>query len=734
MESEGEEKRVKYLNFAFRRYGLLIIFLVLVILGGSLILSNYLKAEAKTPGSSFTAQIFSSAKNFTNSVISLFGKTFLAGGGKPDYEFSLGGGKNNNNNNDEKASKSDLAVEFCSFDTNNLPSRETAILNEVAWMGTNESSNNEWIEIKNIEGKEVNLSGWQLINENEKLKVALPNGAKIPAAGFYILERKEEAVPELKADMLYGGALRNSNESLRLFDADCNLVDEVLARSNWPAGDNGKNSKRTMERNSSDLSWHTSSVIGGTPKKENSKAVGVETGLISEEQRTDNNSTSEENTDSSHANSSNESANDNQTAVCSQSNLSEPSREVLINEVAWAGTASNKTSDEWMELKNNSNAQISLSGWQLLNGDANLKIFFNGSDKLVGGGYFLLERTDDNTVSGLPADKIFTNAIRNSDESLRLFNSSCRLVDVVLADRGSGKNWPAGSASPDYRTAERGEDLSWHSYNGAAILGIFGTPKAQNSTPQNNHEDNNPPPPPPPPTSYAVTVSKSGSGQGTITSNLSGIDCGSDCSESYARGAQVVLSASTEGDSVFSGWTGACSGTGNCDLTMDGDKNVNAVFDLLSPPPPPAQGNVLISEIMVGIDGNSDYEFVELYNPTDAQLNLTGWSIKRKSASGQEYPLLTAGRFEGKIALPHKYFLAANDGGYDGSVAPDAAWAHSNNLAYTNNSVVLYNADGQKIEEVGWSEIPKGQSYERQSWDNAQFIIETNPNPQNSQS
>lgn len=96
-----------------------------------------------------------------------------------------------------------------------------------------------------------------------------------------------------------------------------------------------------------------------------------------------------------------------------------------------------------------------------------------------------------------------------------------------------------------------------------------------------------PPPPPPPPTSYILTVSKSGVGQGTITSNPSGINCGSDCSENYRTDIQVALTATPDSNSTFEGWVGACSGGGVCNLSIVQNISVEARFNLVGSPPPP---------------------------------------------------------------------------------------------------------------------------------------------------
>jgi hypothetical protein len=124
-------------------------------------------------------------------------------------------------------------------------------------MGDEESPANEWIEIRNISEKEIDLEGWQILNKNQRLKIIFEEGTKISPKEILVLKRGDD----------FSGAIKNSDEALFLFDRNCNLEDEVLATSSWPAGDNF--SKRTAERKE-DLSWQTSQDPGGTPGKENS--------------------------------------------------------------------------------------------------------------------------------------------------------------------------------------------------------------------------------------------------------------------------------------------------------------------------------------------------------------------------------------------------------------------------------------------------------------------------------
>jgi 5-methylthioadenosine/S-adenosylhomocysteine deaminase len=110
---------------------------------------------------------------------------------------------------------------------------------------------------------------------------------------------------------------------------------------------------------------------------------------------------------------------------------------VAINEIAWMGTTVS-ASDEWIELKNNTTAPVALAGWTLTAADGTPAIALSGT--IPAGGYFLLERTDDNTVPRIAADQIYTGALSNTGEVLSLRDASSGLQDRVDA-------WYAGNSA-----------------------------------------------------------------------------------------------------------------------------------------------------------------------------------------------------------------------------------------------------------------------------------------------
>lgn len=140
---------------------------------------------------------------------------------------------------------------------------------------------------------------------------------------------------------------------------------------------------------------------------------------------------------------------------------------------------------------------------------------------------------------------------------------------------------------------------------------------------------------------HDLTVSKDGTGSGTVTSDVGGIDCGNDCMKPYSDGAVVTLSASADGDSSFGGWSGGgCSGTGTCMVTMDADKTVAATFDDATPPSVPtmtALGNFRTKK-KIPLSWNAS---------TDAESGVTSYELQLRTAPPNKPlgPFQSAGSF-----------------------------------------------------------------------------------------
>ena len=132
-----------------------------------------------------------------------------------------------------------------------------------------------------------------------------------------------------------------------------------------------------------------------------------------------------------------------------------------------------------------------------------------------------------------------------------------------------------------------------------------------------------------------LTVDKIGTGDGLISSSPDGIDCGQDCIAAFAQDSLITLTADPDESSTFSGWSGACSGTGDCEITMDAQKTITATFeaDLQLIVNKAGTGDGRISSSLPGIDCGQDCSaslapntIVTLTANPDEGSTFSGWS------------------------------------------------------------------------------------------------------------
>jgi len=116
----------------------------------------------------------------------------------------------------------------------------------------------------------------------------------------------------------------------------------------------------------------------------------------------------------------------------------ETTRTVVINEVAWAGTASS-SSHEWIELFNNAPISMSLEGWTIrIGGSKTLALAGSIAPK----GYFLIQRntaTFGSFGNGVVADLTTPFSLVNTGESLALISSANTLMDTLVYGNGEAQ-------------------------------------------------------------------------------------------------------------------------------------------------------------------------------------------------------------------------------------------------------------------------------------------------------
>ena len=295
-------------------------------------------------------------------------------------------------------------IQVCTFNTSKTANYQNLLINEVAWLGGPVSANDEWIELKNISGGELDISGWQVLDKDENIKITFPQNKKMPAGGFLLLERTDDnSLPGIKADVIYSGALSNTNEGLRLFNNECNLVDEVTANSDWPAGI--AEARRTMERQAN-LSWNTYGGNGenfggvnimGTPRKENGSIVFFPSGSIQPVS--------------------------NQVAVVVAQPAPSTPAKILISEIQITG-GTGKSNNDFIELYNPNNFQVNLNGYRLVKrtktGTTDSSIKSWTSDALIPAkGYYLWANNDYSDIAATPDIRTSTTLADDNGVAIR---------------------------------------------------------------------------------------------------------------------------------------------------------------------------------------------------------------------------------------------------------------------------------------------------------------------------
>lgn len=108
--------------------------------------------------------------------------------------------------------------------------------------------------------------------------------------------------------------------------------------------------------------------------------------------------------------------------------------------------------------------------------------------------------------------------------------------------------------------------------------------------------------------------------------------------------------------------------------------------------------HVVVSEIMVDPTGTqASYEWVELYNPTDDTVSLSGWTIRYKSATGASYSAVSTIP-SGKLIPPFGYFLVGGN-----LVSPAADYVDTSlGFGPTGGHIGVNNASGVMIDRVGY--------------------------------
>ena len=296
------------------------------------------------------------------------------------------------------------------------------VISEIAWMGTETSAMNEWIELYNNTTSTIDITGWTLKSSDTspnitfstiiEQKIYRPRGSvnfSIPREGFYLMERTDDdTVMDIPANYIYTGALNNSGEKLELRDAQGNLIDAVDCADGWLFGDNA--TKQTMERknlllSASSNNWQTSALPGGTPNS------------LPQEIAAD---------DAKETPLSLRGASEASDAAIPLSNSPQPDAaisfpaNIIINEILPSPDGPD-SENEWIEIFNQNNFSVNISDWKIADTKGSVKSYTFPQNTIIKAKSFLLLVR--------PQTKITLN---NNEDGLNLIHPDGTITDSVI--------------------------------------------------------------------------------------------------------------------------------------------------------------------------------------------------------------------------------------------------------------------------------------------------------------
>lgn len=597
-------------------------------------------------------------------------------------------------------------VKLCQKPLGSSPLRNQVIINEVAWMGNKKSAYAEWIELKNIFSKAINLASWQLLNKEEKIQIIFPE-IEILANSFLLLKRgNDDSLPGIKADLIFKGAIKNKNEALFLFDQNCQLQDEVIAAPEWPAGDNKE--KRTLERGS-DFSWHTCrgfnyyGLIFGTPKSENSSG-DIETSIYL-------------------------------GGSGAPPSLSYP--KILISEIQIEGEEANH---DFIELYNPNNFAVDISGYKLRKrtssgSESSIRVFPPASLVPAKGYYLWASSKDENFPSLINADTS-TKQTLASNNSLALFapddtiisilawgSSSNPFVEISPFPENPGKNQSLGRIWDKER-----EEYKASGNNSADFEFQTPTPKRENQSLL--FKDETPPEVNFNPISFSFNdflFTLSWFGQDVTPSDLDGL---SFVTPSGLDGFSLeynVTPSDIDGISLWyqkenkdwQEWREGKEGEislppSQTEISLwpkegkfytfflkakDKAGNVSETIQVSTPEPFfTLPKTVVINEIAwMGTANSSNDEWIELYNNTGSEIDLNGWTLKAEDGT-PEIKILSSTAATTTISAQGFYLLERTDDKTVSDIPADFIYRGA--LSNEGEKLELYDNFGNLIDLV----------------------------------
>ena len=205
------------------------------------------------------------------------------------YEFSHWGGESNSTDNIIYVNLTEDIEVIPYFSPND--SYDLIVINEINYNSSDDSNADDWIELFNPNPYQIDLSLWQIKDSDDSHEYIIPEGTFIEGEGFIVAVKDTSDYLSIFPDAInyignLGFGLGSSGDSVRLFDSDNILQDQVTytSESPWPncANDSGYTIELISPELDNSLAENWSCInLNGSPNAPNTEILSVPSNLKS---------------------------------------------------------------------------------------------------------------------------------------------------------------------------------------------------------------------------------------------------------------------------------------------------------------------------------------------------------------------------------------------------------------------------------------------------------------------
>ena len=148
------------------------------------------------------------------------------------------------------------ASEVCVYETGALLQVEDLIINEINYKSSETFNPDDWIELYNPKSTSVDISNWEIRDDDDTHVFVIPQGTEIEGNGYLVFVKDASDFTSVFPDTPYVGELGfglGTSDEVRLYNTEQKLVDEVSYASEAPWPSCANETGNTLELISPDL-------------------------------------------------------------------------------------------------------------------------------------------------------------------------------------------------------------------------------------------------------------------------------------------------------------------------------------------------------------------------------------------------------------------------------------------------------------------------------------------------